>query len=123
MKSIKYLAVMLLAGVNCFGGDLHQISIPSEKVDVKIYSQLQTNWGFYTNSFEVECGWGTNTEKQMIMEKQASAYIGTVVSNNICDLTYDGQIKNSTVLNSKEIGKIEITWKDKTIFNTNYFNE
>jgi hypothetical protein len=100
--------------VNCFAGDTN--------ITTKTYSQIKTNWVLVSNhTIEAETGWGTNAVKTTINTQDSfPTDIGAVISNNICDLYYHGQLVSSTILSSNNIGKIRITWKDIRVYRTNY---
>lgn len=98
-------------------------NIVTNNLEVQTYSEVTTNWEYVTNSFDVYYGVGNDTNNiYTITHDHPDAYVGTVTSNNICNVFYDRQLKSSFVLNSKKIMEIKVVWENKTIYTTNYYD-
>jgi len=88
--------------------------------------ELITNWCLFTNSFVVHYGYdengGTNIldHAETIYDKQPTAYIGRITSNNIVDIYNNGVFIDLVHVSSKEIEKITITWHTNVVYGTNY---
>ena len=102
---------------SCFGQSI------TNSLDVQTYSEVTTNWGYVTNSFDIYYGVGNDTNNiYTVTHDHPDAYVGTVTSNNICNVFYDKQLKSSFILSSKKIEMIKVVWENKTIYTTNYYD-
>lgn len=95
--------------------------------DVKfvVRSNTETNWTYYTNTFNAYYGWGEGTNDmsygiKTFPERNVFYHIGTISSNTVVDIYYCGKMKDSTLLNSNVIGQIEIKYEIKPVAVTNY---
>lgn len=89
---------------------------------IKNYSLLTTNYYYKTNYVE---GYytcydekGKSSSGMLILNRPPIELIGTIYSNNICEVFYKNKLTSSNLLDMVEVGKLRITWKMN--YKTNY---
>ena len=121
MKTTILLTILFCIGV-CLGSDF---SIINQGVKINVYSQLQTNWFYHTNTFEAYYQWDNETNNSgphvyTFFDNNSIMLVGVITSNNICDIFYNNQLKGTTTLSSNKLGRLEIKSSTQTVYTTNY---
>jgi len=115
MKIYLFLWVSILT---CLGGDVTFTST-DKQLQVKYYSLVQTNWAYQTNFIEAYYGWD-GQGGIMTFQRTPNILVGTVTSNNLCDVTFYDSTLRSNLLRQTTIGKINVTWETNIVAKTNY---
>ena len=129
MKNLKkYIGLSLVAGSLLWGGliSLSQITTNLSSLKAVVYTEVNTNWDFVTNTTSATWQWNSNgpagVNTMYFTDDHPSAYVGVITSNNFLNVYYNGKLISNKLLETKTIGKIEITWEQKTLYYTNIVN-
>lgn len=117
MKAV-WLSCLLV--VSSLGADF---TVMHQGVSMNVRTVLQTNWSYYTNTFDAYYGWcdGSNGMSSGIKTfPREVTLVGVVSSNSICDVIYQRDVKSSTVLSSNMIGYYLITSRTQVVQETNF---
>lgn len=115
MKSYLFLLISILT---CLGEDITFTS-NDKKLEVRYYSLIQTNWAYQTNFIEAYYGWD-GRGGMTTFQRHPNILVGTIVSNNLCDISVYDSILKSNFLRQTIIGKINVTWETNIVAKTNY---